>query len=95
VSNAQRLEVSTPNASTAAAQPAITHQAARLAETNPAGSEPASPELSTEPATAMPSVAPTWRLVDATAAATPAWLRGRPATALFVIGAFTIPNPTP
>ena len=43
----------------------------------------------------MPSVAPIWRLVEATAAATPAWLRGSPDTALFVIGVFTIPNPSP
>ena len=36
---------------------------------------------------------PTCRLVEATAAAVPAWARGMPDTAVFVIGAFTSPNP--
>jgi hypothetical protein len=45
--------------------------------------------------TARPSAAPIWRLVDATVAATPAWLRGIPDSAVFVIGALTSPNPKP
>ena len=71
------------------------HQAGWLAAAKPDPSEPDRPELSTEPTTATPSAAPIWRLVDATAAATPAWLRGIPDRAVFVIGALTRPNPTP
>src|SRR5207247_940918 len=51
------------------------------------------PAASTEPITATPRAAPTWRLVDATAAATPACSRGMPDTAVLVIGAFTRPKP--
>ena len=44
---------------------------------------------------ATPSALPTWRLVEATAAATPACSRGMPDTAVLVIGALTKPNPMP
>ena len=53
------------------------------------------PEASTAPTTATPSVCPNCRLVEATAAATPACARGIPDTAVLVIGAFTKPNPIP
>jgi MFS family permease len=49
----------------------------------------------TVPDTATPRAAPTCRLVDATAAATPACDRGIPATALLVIAGLTMPSPTP
>lgn len=44
------------------------------------------PLLSAAPTTAIPSVFPTWRLVDAIAAATPACVGGIPDTAVLVIG---------
>ena len=47
------------------------------------------------PATATPSVGPTWREVVAIAAATPACARGIPDTAALVIGALTSPKPSP
>ena len=47
------------------------------------------------PSTATPSVAPTWRLVEATAAATPACDGGIPVIAVFVIGGLIIPVPMP
>ena len=51
--------------------------------------------LAPAPATAAPMIAtprvpPTCRLVEAMAAATPAWLSGIPETAVFVIGEFTM-----
>ena len=45
--------------------------------------------------TATPSDEPTCLLVEATPAATPACDRGMPETVLFVIGAFTMPKPSP
>ncbi len=53
------------------------------------------PAASTAPTTATPRVWPSWRLVEATAAATPAWARGMPETAVLVMGALTKPKPTP
>ena len=55
----------------------------------------AATDSTAEPTTATPSAAPTCRLVDAIPAATPAWDRGMPDIAVFVIGAFTMPNPMP
>ena len=52
-------------------------------------------EATAAPTTATPSDWPTWRLVEAMAAATPAWERGMPDTAVLVIGAFTMPVPIP
>ena len=49
----------------------------------------------TVPLTATPRDEPTCRLVEATAAATPAWLRGMPLTAVLVMGGFTRPKPIP
>src|SRR5580692_1793291 len=49
------------------------------------------PAATTVPATAIPRAAPTCRLVDAIAEATPACDKGMPATALFVIAGLTIP----
>ena len=51
--------------------------------------------VTSEPSTATPSAEPTCRLVDATPAATPACVTGIPDTAVFVIGALTMPKPTP
>ena len=47
------------------------------------------------PTTATPSVWPNCREVVAIAEATPAWDRGIPDTAAFVMGALTNPNPSP
>ena len=47
------------------------------------------------PTTATPSVWPNCREVVAIAEATPAWARGIPDTAAFVIGALTNPKPSP
>ncbi len=44
------------------------------------------------PATATPKAAPTCRLVDAIAAATPTCDKGIPATALFVIAGLIMPQ---
>ena len=52
-------------------------------------------EATIAPTTATPSVWPTCREVVAIAAATPAWARGIPDTAAFVIGALTKPKPRP
>ena len=56
---------------------------------------PFSPDTTTDPITATPSDEPTCLLVDATAAATPAWARGMPDMAVFVMGALTSPKPRP
>src|SRR5207302_11325635 len=59
---------------------------------------PISPEMpapATAPTIATPSVAPTCRLVEATAAATPACEGGIPETAVLVIGGLTSPKPNP
>src|ERR1041385_326315 len=73
----------------------MTHQPPRAAVTN-AGPMPLwADALTIEPITAMPRAAPTWRLVEAMAAATPAWERGMPETAVFVMGALTKPKPRP
>src|SRR5664279_81849 len=94
VPRAHRPDAIRPKTNTPRPQPAMIHHANRLASTKPARSPRLPrPELSTEPTTATPSVAPSWRLVEAIAAATPAWLRGMPDTAVLVIGAFTMPNP--
>jgi len=71
------------------------YQHSFAASTNPDSKEPTRRAVRTVPATATPSEAPTWRLVDAIAAATPAWERGIPETAALVIGAFSIPKPSP
>ena len=52
-------------------------------------------DVTAAPTTATPRDWPTWRLVEAMAAATPAWARGMPDTAVLVIGAFTMPVPIP
>src|SRR4051794_34766548 len=81
--------------STARPQPAMTHQPVRAAATKPAPIVPGSAPLTAEPIAATPSAAPTCRLVEATAAATPACDVGMPETAVLVIGALTMPNPIP
>jgi hypothetical protein len=49
----------------------------------------------TDPDIATPRVIPTWRLVDATAAATPAIETGIPETAEVVIGGLIVPLKMP
>ena len=71
------------------------HQPVWLACGEPGPDAGTGADATAAPTTATPSVAPIWRLVDATAAATPAWLRGMPDTAVLVIGAFTMPKPMP
>lgn len=81
--------------STASPHPVTIHQPTWLASANPDRSGPFSTETTAEPITATPTDWPTWRLVDATAAATPACACGMPDMAVFVIGALTTPNPRP
>src|SRR3954470_5786384 len=59
------------------------------------GADAPAPDATIAPITATPSVSPNCREVVAIAAATPAWARGIPDTAAFVIGAFTNPKPIP
>ena len=73
----------------------MTHQPTWLAAANEVLKSPCIDETTTEPMTATPSDWPTCRLVEATAAATPAWLIGMPETAVLVIGAFSMPKPRP
>jgi hypothetical protein len=56
---------------------------------------PPKPPAATAPNTATPSVMPTWRLVVATAAATPACAGGIPDTAVLAIGGLTSAKPKP
>jgi len=77
--------------STATPQPAMTAHAAWLAVVNPVPM----PAATMEPMTATPRDAPIWRLVEATAPATPACSMGIPDTAVLVIGAVTRPEPIP
>src|SRR5689334_18488129 len=95
VARAHRPVVSRPRASTATPQPNMIHQPTWLAAANPGVAAPRTPEATAAPITATPSDPPTCRLVEAIAAATPAWLVGMPDTAVLVIGAFTIPKPMP
>ena len=62
------------------------HQPGWVATAKPWPSAPEPPPPATAPSTATPSVWPTCRLVEATAAATPAWDGGMPDTAVLVIG---------
>lgn len=76
-------------------QPARIAQPAWLAELRPSCIEPCTRATATVPISATPSDPPTWRLVEATAAATPDCERGIPETAVLVIGALTTPKPSP
>src|SRR5215468_10674186 len=77
------------------------HQPGRAAWTKPAPWGPAPDarvppiDVATEPITAIPNDDPAWRLVDAIAAATPAWDVGIPDTAVLVIGGLISPKPKP
>ena len=75
-----RRAPSSPRRARRTARPAaaITTQATRLAPTRPVEIGPVSRDARTEPMMATPRVAPTWRLVDATAAATPGLLARHP-----------------
>ena len=95
VSSAHRVVVSTPRIRQRAPRPAQIHQPAWVAAAKPG---PIAPEIAppqTAPITATPSVNPTVRLVEATAAATPACEAGMPDTAVLVIGGLTRPQPIP
>src|SRR6187402_616977 len=82
-----------PRSSTIAPHPAMIHQIGCVASVK---LDPlVRLAFTTVPAIATPSAAPTCRPVEAIAAATPACAKGIPATALFVIAGFTIPNPRP
>ena len=95
VARAQGPLVARPVNSTRTPQPAMISHAPWLAGTNPVRSGPCRAEATTDPVSATPSDPPTWRLVEATAAATPAWARGMPETAVLLIGGFTMPLPMP
>ena len=51
--------------------------------------------VTTVPAVATPMAAPTWRLVEAMAAATPVWVRGMPAMAELEMAGLIMPRPVP
>ena len=84
-----------PSTSTTAPQAVSVHQPAGLADDRSACSDAPAREVTIAPTTATPSVWPNCREVVAIAEATPAWARGMPDTAAFVIGAFTNPKPSP
>src|SRR5260370_23623103 len=92
---AQRVVVTMPSASTPAPQPVTIHQPTWLAAARLVASGPCKREVTADPTTATPSDWPICRLVEATAAATPACDRGMPDTALLVIGVLTRPKPAP
>src|SRR5579872_5642255 len=83
-----RIVISTP-------QPARIAQLMWPAAVKPVRSDAPACEATTDPITATPSDWPTWRLVEATAAATPACARGIPETAVLVIGGLIVPKPRP
>jgi hypothetical protein len=74
-------------------QPATSHHPGWLAVAKRMRSVLATTAIA--PTIATPSDWPTWRLVEATAEATPACAGGMPDTAVFVIGGLTEPKPTP
>lgn len=61
----------------------------------PAPARPTEPEAMIAPVTATPTAAPACRQVEAIAPGTPARSRGRPESAVLVIGALTRPAPAP
>src|SRR5476649_2099649 len=83
---AQGVVVTRPSTKIATPRAAMIHQLTWVAAVNPGPIAPAAPLPARAPRTATPSVCPTWRPVDATAAATPAWAGGIPDTAVLVIG---------
>ena len=94
--SAHRPVVMIASSTTVAPHPAMIHQPARLASAKPVRKDDACRAESTaDPITATPSEVPTWRLVEAIAAATPECDRGMPDTALLVIAGFTMPTPMP
>ena len=95
VPRAQRPVVTSPTTPIATPHAVMIHQPTRLASTKPSRSGPCRAESTADHATATPSAEPTWRLVDAIPAATPACDTGMPDTAVLVIGGFTSPAPMP
>src|SRR5205807_465544 len=95
VARAQSPVVNNPTTRVRAPRPAITHQPECVATANPLPIAPTTLPPAIAPITATPSVIPTWRLVEATAAATPACAEGIPETAVLVIGGVISPSPTP
>src|ERR1700722_1847077 len=93
LARAQAVFDAKPSTSTAAPHTVITHQ---IACVDVVKSVPRPcPAAPTVPDTATPSAAPTCRLVEAIAAATPACDRGMPSTALLAIAGLTMPSPIP
>jgi hypothetical protein len=84
-----------PSAATASPRAATIHQPGRVACANPRPISLPRPPTATAPNTATPSVSPAWRLVVATAAATPACAGGIPDTAVLAIGGLTSAKPRP
>ena len=95
VRRAQPLVVMAPTIPTVSPRPATRNSAGRLANTQSSAIDLEMCELRIDPTIATPRLVPIWRLVVATAAATPAWLRGISDTVVFVMGALTTPCPTP
>ena len=93
VSSAQPVVVIRPSATIKSPQPVTSHQPGWVPVARRAGSVVATTAIA--PTSATPSDWPTWRLVEATAEATPACAGGMPETAVFVIGGLTEPKPIP
>ena len=92
---AHRLVLMNPASKVAAPQPATLHQPAWLASAKPVRTAPCSADSTADPMTATPSEVPTCRLVEAIAAASPAWDGGMLDTAVLLIAGFTMPTPIP
>jgi hypothetical protein len=86
--SAHRPVVVISSSTTVAPHPAMIHQPARLASEKPVRKDACRAESTADPITATPREVPTWRLVEAIAAATPECDRGMPDTALLVIAGF-------
>src|SRR3954453_11077318 len=94
VPSARGVVDASPSTTTRSPQATLSHQPGWLAAAIVVS--PARSALTTiEPMIATPSEMPISRLVDAIAAATPAWSGGIPLPAVFVIGGLTIPKPSP
>jgi selenocysteine lyase/cysteine desulfurase len=94
-SRAQPVVVTKPRAATVSPRAATIHQPGRVASANPRSIASPRPLPAMAPNTATPSVMPAWRLVVATAAATPACAGGIPDTAVLAIGGLTSAKPKP
>src|ERR1700690_655475 len=95
VLRAQRPLVARPTSRITTPHPAMIHQPTLLASTKPSRSDPCRDDSTVAPRTAPRGGDPPCRLGGAMPAAPPAWERGMPDIAVFVIGAFTVPQPMP